>query len=121
MEQPPVVAVSASDSDRSEATYTIRMSDLCRELKMQHALSVAKEKTGALGGRIFRVLHTYQRLEEKQLSEIAIAPKKRVREVLYALLHAKFVSLQEIPRGADRNPSRSFYLWGVPTAKVLDM
>jgi DNA-directed RNA polymerase III subunit RPC3 len=39
-----------------------------------------------------------------------MAPKD-CRPLLFALFADNFISLQEVPRGADRNPTRTFFLW----------
>lgn len=62
----------------------------------------------------------HKRLEETQVAEFATAPRKTVRELLYILLKSHLVSLQEVPRTADRLPTRTFFLWGVPTQKVVE-
>lgn len=41
-----------------------------------------------------------------------MAPKD-CRPLLFSLSADSFVSLQEVPRGADRNPTRTFFLWWV--------
>src|ERR1700749_78121 len=38
---------------------------------------------------------------------------KEVRALLTVLAQASIVSMQEVPKGADRAPSRTFYLWYV--------
>lgn len=39
-----------------------------------------------------------------------MAPKD-VRPLLGALSAESLVSIQEVPKSADRNPTRTFYLW----------
>jgi len=39
-----------------------------------------------------------------QLAEFATASKKKTREICYSMLRSQFVTLQEVPRGHDRNP-----------------
>lgn len=40
-------------------------------------------------------------------------PVKEVRELIVGLSSAGFIRQQEVPRTADRNPSRTFFLWYV--------
>ena len=40
-------------------------------------------------------------------------PAKDVRTLLTAMSALAVVSLQEVPKGADRAPGRTFYLWCV--------
>lgn len=48
--------------------------------------------------------------------------KEEARELLYRMLKAGYVTLQDIPRSADHAPSRTFYTWradiGVASAKL---
>jgi DNA-directed RNA polymerase III subunit RPC3 len=39
-----------------------------------------------------------------------IAPKD-LRPMLGALSSDSLISIQEVPKSADRNPTRTFYLW----------
>ena len=38
---------------------------------------------------------------------------KDVRPLLSALSTDSLISIQEVPKTADRNPTRTFYLWSV--------
>lgn len=39
---------------------------------------------------------------------------KDVRPLLSAMSAESLISIQEVPKSADRNPTRTFYLWSVP-------
>lgn len=52
-------------------------------------------------------------LEQKQVADIAMQPHKETRELLYRMLRAGYMQLQDIPRTSDRAPSRCFYTWYV--------
>ena len=43
----------------------------------------------------------------------AMIPVKDTRELLYKLLKAKYVQIQELARTMDHAPSRTLYLWRV--------
>ena len=43
----------------------------------------------------------------------AMIPVKDTRQLLYKLLKAKYVQIQELARTMDHAPSRTFYLWRV--------
>lgn len=61
---------------------------------------------------MLHVLH--RRLTPEQLLEIAkVAMKaaKEVRTILAAMNSAGIIAMQEVPKGADRAPIRTFYLW----------
>ena len=48
-----------------------------------------------------------------QVAHGVMLPAKDVRTVLAALAADSLVSTQEVPKTADRNPTRTFYLWCV--------
>lgn len=81
---------------------------------------MCRTRFGALSARIFRCLLVHKRLEETQVSELATAPRKDVRHLLYDLYRARLISLQEVPRSSDRMPARTFYLWHVDTRRACD-
>lgn len=54
-----------------------------------------------------------------QLARLAFLPVKEAREVLSQLSSAGLIEPQEIPRSADRAPSRTIYLWFVDFNKVV--
>lgn len=55
----------------------------------------------------------------RQLARLAFLPVKEAREVLSQLSSAGLIEPQEIPRSADRAPSRTIYLWFVDFNKVV--
>lgn len=79
-----------------------------------------KERWGGPACRIFRLLLVKRQLEQKQIAEMAMLPMKDTRELLYRLLKANYLQLQEVARTADRVPSRTFYLFRVDLARVIE-
>lgn len=100
--------------------YVLNHRELITQLKSSHAQSVVTGKFDQLAGRIFSLLLVKKRLEEKQVVTLATAPNQKVRAALYAMMKAGFASLQEVPKGIDRQPSRAFFLWGVPVQQVQE-
>ena len=47
-------------------------------------------------------------------------PVKDTRELLYKLLKAEYVQIQEVARTSDHAPSRTFYLWRVDLLRVVE-
>jgi transcription initiation factor IIE alpha subunit len=87
---------------------------LLQHLRLDAALALVRERCGPHAGRIFNLLASKARLEEKQVSDFALLPKKEAKEVLYLMLQAHFVELQEVPRTTERQPSKAFFLWSLP-------
>lgn len=50
-------------------------------------------------------------MEQKAIATESMLDNGEAREVLYAMLRNGFVSLQDVPRNADRAPSRTFFTW----------
>lgn len=59
-------------------------------------------------------------LEQKQVAELAMIPVKDTRELLYKLLKAEYVQIQEVSRTSDHAPSRTFFLWRVDLARAIE-
>lgn len=103
--------------------FTINIKGIFEKLEVQHVQSIVSDRMEPLAGRVYRLLVVYKRLEENQVAEFGTAPLKDIRRVLHALYQHGFATMQEIPRAgnSDRNPTRQFYLWGVPLGGVKTM
>lgn len=53
-----------------------------------------------------------------QVSDMAMLPMKDAREVLFELLGAQFLHLQEVSKAADHAPYHTYYLFTVNMAQV---
>lgn len=54
-----------------------------------------------------------------QLAKLAFLSVKDAREIISSLSSANLIEPQEVPRSADRAPSRTFFLWFVDYAKAV--
>ena len=101
---------------------------ISRRLRRRLLEFVARERHGAEGVRILRLLLNTGKMDEKQvrqsprcqpwiadrpaqIAKVVMMAPKDVRPLLAALATDAFVSTQEVPKSADRNPTRTFYLW----------
>ena len=102
---------------------------ISRRLRRRLLEFVAQERHGAEGVRILRLLLDTGKMDEKQvirqsprcpalitdsfvqIAKVVMMAPKDVRPLLAALAADAFVSTQEVPKSADRNPTRTFYLW----------
>ena len=73
--------------------------------------AVARERHGNEGVRVLRLLLETGKMDEKQIAKVAMMSAKDVRPLLSAMSAESLVSLQEVPRTSDRNPTKTFYLW----------
>ncbi|KAF8078149.1 RNA polymerase III subunit RPC82-domain-containing protein [Lyophyllum atratum] len=92
-----------------------------RRLRRRVLESVARERHGVEGVRILRLLLDTGKMDEKQVSKIVMMAPKDVRPLLAALAADSLISTQEVPKSADRNPTRTFYLWYVDLHKAYSV
>lgn len=104
--------ISRAD-DRSVGMFRINYEDIGTSLKLHVLENVIKKKFGSSSWRLFRVLLFNGLMDERQITKTALIQSTDVKSKLEELAVHKLVELQEIPRTADRAPSRAFYLWSV--------
>lgn len=80
--------------------------------------AVARERHGDDAVRIISLLLSSGKMDEKQISKIGMMAQKDVRPLLSAMAADSLISLQEVPKSADRNPARTFFLWYVDLQKA---
>ncbi len=91
--------------------------------------AVTRERHGDDGVRVLRLLLDCGKADEKQVcvylslsytcmfkghlqvSKLAMIAPRDVRPLLSAMSAESLISIQEVPKSADRNPTRMFYLW----------
>ncbi|KAI0310173.1 RNA polymerase III subunit RPC82-domain-containing protein [Amylostereum chailletii] len=83
--------------------------------------AVTKERHGDEGVRVLRLLLGTGKVDEKQISKVAMMAPKDTRPLLSAMSAESLISIQEVPRSADRNPTRTFYLWYVDLSKAYSV
>ncbi|TFY65459.1 hypothetical protein EVG20_g5577 [Dentipellis fragilis] len=83
--------------------------------------AVTRERHGDDGVRVLRLLLDTGKVDEKQISRIAMMAPKDVRPLLTAMSAESLISIQEVPKSADRNPTRTFYLWYVDLQKAYSV
>jgi len=89
-----------------------------RRLRRQVMEATALEKHGPEAVRVIRLLLETGKMDEKQVSKVVMMASKDVRPLLAALAADSLISTQEVPKSADRNPTRTFYLWYVDLYKA---
>jgi len=98
----------------ASAEYALLPERILQQIRLEQAQLIVKERCGPHAARIFRLLNERVRLEEKQVSDFALLPKKETKCALYSMFEAQLVELQEVPRTSDRQPSKAFFLWSLP-------
>lgn len=92
-------------------TWTVEFRHLARKFRHLELERMVEARYGDVALRVIRVLHAKGKLDEKRLQEISLLPFKDLRQVLALMQSGGFVDLQEVPRDAQRQPSRTIYLW----------
>jgi DNA-directed RNA polymerase III subunit RPC3 len=90
---------------------------LARALQLRVMDGIARERHGDAGVRIMRLLRGLGKTAEQQIGKVGMMASKEVRPLLSAMAADGLVSMQEVPKSADRNPSRTFYLWYIDPKK----
>ncbi|CAG8530705.1 3419_t:CDS:2, partial [Ambispora leptoticha] len=101
----------------STASYSVRYKELCQKMKQRKLETYLQEKYGSESVRIMRILTTKGKLDEKNIASFALMGQPETRKLVDQLFVGGFVELQEVPKVAERTPSRTFYLWYVDLNK----
>lgn len=72
---------------------------------------IVTNKCGNIPARLLRIIRDKGRVDEKFLSKVALLQSNDLRGHLAKLQDFGAIDLQEIPRGNDRAPARTYYLW----------
>ncbi|KDQ13190.1 hypothetical protein BOTBODRAFT_111828 [Botryobasidium botryosum FD-172 SS1] len=95
----------------SSGKVSVELEIIGKRLKRRVLEGVVREKWGDEGVRIVRILIDKGKLSEDHVSKISMMHKKDVQPLLVALSAASIIAQQEVPRGTERTPSKTFYLW----------
>ncbi|OJD14009.1 DNA-directed RNA polymerase III subunit rpc3 [Emergomyces pasteurianus Ep9510] len=102
-------------------TWAVEFRRLARRLRHLELERIIESRFGTIAVRVIRVLAAKGKLDEKLLQEISLMASKELRQVLARMEAAGFVDLQEVPRDAQRQPSRTIYLWFFNADRVATM
>jgi len=94
---------------------------ICRRLRRRVYEAVVKETHGDPGIRVVRFLLEHGKMGGDQLAKVAMMTAEQIRTLLTSLSEDSLVSIQEVPKGADRNPQRTYYLWYVDLNKAYSV
>ncbi|KAJ5577759.1 RNA polymerase III Rpc82 C -terminal, partial [Penicillium hispanicum] len=91
--------------------WRIGFRGLARKLRHLELERMIETRYGDVALRVVRVLHAKGKLDEKRLQEISMLPIKDLRQTLASMQSGGFVDLQEVPKDAQRQPSKTIFLW----------
>jgi DNA-directed RNA polymerase III subunit RPC3 len=101
--------------------YVVEYADLSLHLRNAEIFRIISSRFDKYSVRIVRVLLDKGKVDERDLQEIVLMSAKELRQTLSMLQQAGFVELQEVPREAQRQPSRTMYLWFYDPDRVRRM
>lgn len=104
---------SAGGATRVPTSFTIEYRNIISQLQMEMLRQVVSEQFGATAARIFSILVSKGKLEEKHISKLGLVSIGETRDICSRLFAATLLSLQEVPKSNERNPQRTFFLWFV--------
>ncbi|KAJ7702378.1 RNA polymerase III subunit RPC82-domain-containing protein [Mycena rosella] len=99
----------------------VEFETICKRLRRRVLESVTRERHGPEGVRMLRLLLDTGKMDEKQISKVVMIPGKDIRPLLALMSAESLISTQEVPKSADRNPARMFYLWHVDLQKAYSV
>ncbi|KAJ5698278.1 DNA-directed RNA polymerase III subunit rpc3 [Penicillium macrosclerotiorum] len=102
----------ASHVDLSDGIkWRIGFRGLARKMRHLELEQIIMSRYGDVALRVIRVLQAKGKLDEKRLQEISLLPFKDLRQTLASMQSGGFVDLQEVPKDAQRQPSKTIFLW----------
>jgi len=108
--------IKRADSN-GHSFFVVDFKSIRQHMKRKLFDRILKSKFGNPTCRIARILIEKGKLEEKQVQKLAMLPAKDTREKLALLCTHGICDIQEVPKSADRAPSRTIFLWFISLEK----
>ena len=136
-DNPTTAGRAASFVSLTDGKVYVEFDTINRRLRRRVLESVARERHGEDAVRILRLLLDVGKMDEKQvrlkyaahhkpfsegvvqIAKVAMLANKDVRPLLSVMSSDCLISTQEIPKSADHNPTRTFYLWYVFPPRLI--
>ncbi|WFD35052.1 RNA polymerase III subunit C82 [Malassezia cuniculi] len=105
--------VSAGGTAKVPTSFTVEYRNIINTLQLEMIRQMISEQFGPIAARIFSILISKGKLEEKHISKLGLVSIGETRDICSRLFAASLLSLQEVPKSNERNPQRTFFLWFV--------
>ena len=96
---------------RRHGEWTVDFRRLVNRHKQAELENIILMKFGDIALRLVRILSEKGKLDERQISNLALIRPKDSRATLSMMHEAGFLELQEVPRDVAHQPTRTIYLW----------
>lgn len=104
---------------RLSGSAIVDYSAAARKMKWNMLKQTVQSVFGENEGKVMGVLRREGKLEEKQIHKLALMTLHETREACNKLFSASVIALQEVPKSADRNPQRTFFLYYIDYPRAL--
>lgn len=100
--------------------WQVDFAALTKRLVQKNIDATIMSRLGGVHMRVVRMLRDKGRIDEKQIAAMSMMRLKDVRSVLTQLQYAGFVESQDVPKDAQRQPSRTIFLYFYDQNRVQD-
>ncbi|PWN48007.1 hypothetical protein IE53DRAFT_389826 [Violaceomyces palustris] len=117
------VAPSGDGTTRSaggakvSSSFTVEYRNTAERMRRDVLRNVVEEKFGTSAVRIMGILREKGKLEEKHIAKLALISMGETRDICSRLFASSLLGLQEVPKSAERDPKKTFFLYYVDEAK----
>lgn len=104
--------------NRGHGEWTVDFERLVDYLQQSELDFIILENFDVAGHRLARMMRKVGKVDEKQLSSIALMKQKDIRTKLAEMQMAGMVDIQEVPKDSNRTNARTIFLWYFDAARV---
>ncbi|KAI8894852.1 hypothetical protein BC833DRAFT_623575 [Globomyces pollinis-pini] len=101
--------------------YVVRLKDMATKFRSEIIETIAMEKCGQVGKRVWRILKEKLKIDDKEIAKQAVVEEKEARTALYKLLQFGLVFMQDVPKTLDHSASRTIILWFVDINRTSEI
>lgn len=98
--------------------WTVDFDRLVHFLQQSELDSIMLENFDTTGHRLARMMRKTGKMDEKQLSTMALMKQKDVRTKLAEMQMAGMADVQEVPKDSSRSNNRTIFLWHFDSERV---
>lgn len=103
--------VRLNEKDNGLVEWSVDFHGLSGQLRQYELERTITARFGTVATRMIRIFLDKGKLDEKQISNLALIHQKQMRAALTVMHEAGHLELQEVPRDNNRQPSRTMFLW----------
>ncbi|CAF0893088.1 unnamed protein product [Rotaria sordida] len=99
--------------DQGRGTYIVDFQKALSGLTKAHIQSFLRERFGSNALRIYNMLEERGCLSQKQIEDMAMINAKEAQQYVYSMFIDGMLTLEELSKANDFNPTRTFYFFRV--------